>query len=654
MSFYDVLGLQQNASLEDIRLAFKQRALEVHPDKGGTKEAFHRVYQAFETLVARQRREQYDAWLVSPKEPASQNRKDSFAEKRHKKQKRQPRRQTKDSDKTRSNPPHMPKPQPSSRSRLAKIQRLLGRLSRETRRQVICEHFSQKQRLLLEKWMSSMPGPAAGETRDRESVDPCAALPHEAVLKSDSRPRDEQFGVHLALPDLPARRYPIKAKPRGRSKVRGLGAEKYPSGLTAYTACVGIDGVVVTSRKCDLPTALDYLVILTSMKERIQLGDNLVSRMENALCLAAKEQGKELHELQLNLSLHFRHAYWIGRETLCTPRCHSFKALADHRQLLGPFFQRKRSRAWAHLDPQALREQWLQFQKMYLNICSSLGMQLTKVRQRLQRMYRVNADYRQALHRHLERKAMAREDPRRWRQKQPKITSRQRRAHVTQERRVTLLSRLLREWQCVIDKDDRLRSEQHRRKRKSTEDSRVNADPEALDISGFVSALAAAEAKVVSTSCGFLAYFQQALAAKTEKAFISSSLVALPGLRSRFPDEEIMILTFDAEILGSPAYSTALDGFAGPVVGLDKSMHLYEVISQDLAHLDFERAEIEMEQLAAEALDRFPGTKAMLLECTNLPPYKHVIRRHYAGEIHDCLTTLEGVHTGLVKERFLA
>ena len=478
MSFYDVLGLQQNASMEDIRLAFKQRALEVHPDKGGTKEEFHRVYQAFETLVARQRREQYDAWLVSFKEPPSQNRKDSFAEKRHKKQKRQARRQTKDTDKTRSNPPQMPKPQRSSRSRLAKIHRLLGRLSRETRRQVICERFSQKQRLLLETWMSSMPGPAADETRDRESMDPGAALPHEAILKSDSRPREEQSGVRLALPELPARS-PIKAKPRGRSKVRGLGAEKYPrSGLTVYTACVGIDGIVVTSRKCDLPTALDYLVILTTMKERIQLGDNLVSNMENALCLAAKEQGKELHELQLNLSLHFRHAYWIGRETLCTPRCHSFKVLADHRQLLSPFFQRKndRSRGWVHLDPQALREQWLQFQKLYLNICSSLGMQqLTKVRQRLQRMYRVNSDYRQALHRHLERKAMAREDPRRWRQKQPKITSRQRRAHVIQERRVTLLSRLLREWQCVIDKDDarsRLRSEQHRRKCKSTEDSR--------------------------------------------------------------------------------------------------------------------------------------------------------------------------------------
>ena len=112
--------------------------------------------------------------------------------------------------------------------------------------------------------------------------------------------------------------------------------------------------------------------------------------MEQALYPAAEEQGKELQELQLGFSLHMRHAYWIGRHTLCTPRCHSFKVLADHRQLLAPFFQRKSD--WVHFDPQALREQWLQFQTLYLDICSSLGMQLPKVRQRLQRMYRLNSD----------------------------------------------------------------------------------------------------------------------------------------------------------------------------------------------------------------------------------------------------------------------
>ena len=50
-SFYDALEVDQSATLEEIKLAFKRRALQVHPDKGGSKEAFHLVYEALETLA---------------------------------------------------------------------------------------------------------------------------------------------------------------------------------------------------------------------------------------------------------------------------------------------------------------------------------------------------------------------------------------------------------------------------------------------------------------------------------------------------------------------------------------------------------------------------------------------------------------------------
>ena len=44
-SLYDALLVDQNATLDEIKLAFKKRALQVHPDKGGSKEAFQLVYQ---------------------------------------------------------------------------------------------------------------------------------------------------------------------------------------------------------------------------------------------------------------------------------------------------------------------------------------------------------------------------------------------------------------------------------------------------------------------------------------------------------------------------------------------------------------------------------------------------------------------------------
>ena len=39
-SFYGVLLVDQSATLDEIKLAFKRRALQVHPDKGGSKEEF--------------------------------------------------------------------------------------------------------------------------------------------------------------------------------------------------------------------------------------------------------------------------------------------------------------------------------------------------------------------------------------------------------------------------------------------------------------------------------------------------------------------------------------------------------------------------------------------------------------------------------------
>ena len=51
------------------KLAFKRRALQVHPDKGGSKEQFHLVYQALETLADPKARKTYDSRAVSLTKP---------------------------------------------------------------------------------------------------------------------------------------------------------------------------------------------------------------------------------------------------------------------------------------------------------------------------------------------------------------------------------------------------------------------------------------------------------------------------------------------------------------------------------------------------------------------------------------------------------
>eukprot|EP00929_Paragymnodinium_shiwhaense_P062109 TRINITY_DN31006_c0_g1_i3.p1 TRINITY_DN31006_c0_g1~~TRINITY_DN31006_c0_g1_i3.p1 ORF type:complete len:535 (+),score=89.01 TRINITY_DN31006_c0_g1_i3:210-1814(+) len=57
---YSTLGLDQAANNDQVRLAFKRCALQAHPDKGGSKEAFHAVMAAFELLSDPVRRALYD------------------------------------------------------------------------------------------------------------------------------------------------------------------------------------------------------------------------------------------------------------------------------------------------------------------------------------------------------------------------------------------------------------------------------------------------------------------------------------------------------------------------------------------------------------------------------------------------------------------
>lgn len=60
MDHYKTLEIAKTATADDIKRAYRRLASKHHPDKGGSKEAFQRIEEAYRTLSDPQKRQQYD------------------------------------------------------------------------------------------------------------------------------------------------------------------------------------------------------------------------------------------------------------------------------------------------------------------------------------------------------------------------------------------------------------------------------------------------------------------------------------------------------------------------------------------------------------------------------------------------------------------
>lgn len=60
MTLYDDLGIPKNATIDQIKDAYREKAKAHHPDKGGSSEAFRRVSNAYAILSDEEKRKRYD------------------------------------------------------------------------------------------------------------------------------------------------------------------------------------------------------------------------------------------------------------------------------------------------------------------------------------------------------------------------------------------------------------------------------------------------------------------------------------------------------------------------------------------------------------------------------------------------------------------
>lgn len=156
-------------------------------------------------------------------------------------------------------------------------------------------------------------------------------------------------------------------------------------------------------------------------------------------------------------------------------------------------------------------------------------------------------------------------------------------------------------------------------------------------------ALAAEGAVGLSTSCGFLALYQKDLEQVSPVPVATSALLLIRTLAGK----KVGVITASAENL-TPAHFAAVDAPPDtPVAGLPADSSFAATFLRNGLTLDRDAVEAEAIAAGRALLRDHPGIDVIVLECTNLPPYRKALAEALGVPVLDVLDLLRNFRKGL-------
>jgi len=176
----------------------------------------------------------------------------------------------------------------------------------------------------------------------------------------------------------------------------------------------------------------------------------------------------------------------------------------------------------------------------------------------------------------------------------------------------------------------------------------IERDPTLL--APFIEAARALEREgvaAIATSCGFLALFQREMATSVTVPMWTSSLLLVADIEAGLPDgRRVGVVTADVDSLTAEHLAAVGARADTPREGLSPDSRFRATLLEDRADLDTADAERATVAAALRLVARHPEVAAIVLECTNMPPYANAVSAATDRPVHDITT--------LVRSRFPA
>ncbi|NQU04418.1 MAG: aspartate/glutamate racemase family protein [Syntrophaceae bacterium] len=182
------------------------------------------------------------------------------------------------------------------------------------------------------------------------------------------------------------------------------------------------------------------------------------------------------------------------------------------------------------------------------------------------------------------------------------------------------------------------------------------ADPRLLQ--PFIEAARALEkqgVKAIATSCGFLAIFHRELVNAVHVPVFSSSLLQVHLAQAIIQkNQKVGILTAHRQFLTKRHLAgVGIQHYPSAIMGMEDAEEFTAVFLEGKRDIDVEKCRREMVAKAVKLVKSYPDVGAIVLECTNMPPYARDIQTALQLPVFDVVTLINYAYTAVVQQGFL-
>ena len=156
-------------------------------------------------------------------------------------------------------------------------------------------------------------------------------------------------------------------------------------------------------------------------------------------------------------------------------------------------------------------------------------------------------------------------------------------------------------------------------------------------------------AEAITTNCGFLSLFQKEIAAAAGVPVATSSLMQVPWVQATLPPgKRVGLVTVSGSSLTQRHLEAAGVPLDTPVIGTEGGREFFRVlIKGEKDDMDVAIAEQDVVEAGQELVARHRDIGAIVLECTNMPPYAAALQAAVGMPVYDIYSMIMWFHAGL-------